>query len=1040
MSAKTPLRLAAALLLGILFFPEPASAQYFGRNKIQRKDLAWHILSTRHFDIHFYQGEEAFAARAGLVLEDGYRMLSAKLGAELPWKVPIILYASHNDFLETNVSLSLLSEGVQAFAEPSRRRIVLPFNGSFSAFRHTAIHELAHVFTFHIVYNRLMDNVFSRNYLFSMPLWLVEGLAEYLSVGWDTDSDMFIRDAVIYDYVMDLDYVNGLYAYKEGQSVMNYIADTYGNEKLLDILSALASSRNAAAALEKTIGVDSDELSRQWKASLRKHYWPLYAHKSDAEDIGRKLTDHVKDHGYYNTKPVLSPDGEYIAFFSDRGGLMDIYLMSALDGKVVRKLVSGYRSNRFESLHFFSSSISFSPDGSMIAFVAKSKGRDVVYLVRTGDGKIAKQLDVHADQLLAPAWSPDGNSIVLTAVLRGQTDLVLIDAERGTYKRLTNDVADQLTPRFFPDGKRIVFTCLPQATVDTPSDFSGPHLSTLGEMDFLADGNIVRDYHFDIYMMNLETGEIAPLIRTPGDDANPLVMNDGETVIFTSNESGINNLYAGDVRSGTYHRFTDVLGGLFTPDVNESKGRLTFSAFVNGGYDVHVTDDLKELMTARYSNPPAAVAEAPEADWMPPEIARASADTAGVRPSIAVSDSVRVPETREPALTPASGDSLPAPGSIEVSARKDDEGSRGATVVPYRVRFAPDFVGQGAGLYFSTGFGFGLSNTVALSDILGNHRAVFSFNIYRDITDSDFLLSYYYLKKRVDYAFGVFQFKNYLNSRMTSVGESFMNYRLFSEKNYGLFALMSIPITTFDRVDIEFEGFVSDREFYDRFVDEDGSGNSLYLPVDHSTRRLIEPSVAFVHDASWYSSFGPVDGSRWILSLSKGIAFGGSDVSRATAFADYRWYTPLFYRNSIAFRLAAAASEGTDPRTFYLGGPVSLRGYDFLSFEGSRMGLLSFEYRYPMIDALILGWPARWGFTNIGGTVFFDAGAAWRGDDFTAFKKDVRGLQFEDIKADYGFGMYLNAGFLLLNFQFAWPTDLHTVGNSQFYFYLGPAF
>ena len=115
--------------------------------------------------------------------------------------MPVILYSNHSDFLETNVTSGQLSEGVQAFAEPSRRRIVLPFTSSFKEFEHTAIHELAHVFTFHIVYNRMLDNVFTRNYLFPMPLWVAEGLAEYLAVGWDADSDMFIRDAVIEDYL-----------------------------------------------------------------------------------------------------------------------------------------------------------------------------------------------------------------------------------------------------------------------------------------------------------------------------------------------------------------------------------------------------------------------------------------------------------------------------------------------------------------------------------------------------------------------------------------------------------------------------------------------------------------------------------------------------------------------------------------------------------------------------------------------------------------------------------------------------------------------
>jgi hypothetical protein len=189
------LRIVAVLaVLTVCFSATGANSQRFGRNKIQYKNHKWKVLSTPHFDIHFYDGAESFAVRAGLVLEDGYDMLSYKLKEVLPWRVPIILYSSHNDFLQTNVTTSLLPEGVQAFAEPSRRRIVLPFTSSFKEFAHTAIHELAHVFTFYIVYNRMLDNVFTRGYVFPMQLWVAEGIAEYLSVKWDTDADMFRGD------------------------------------------------------------------------------------------------------------------------------------------------------------------------------------------------------------------------------------------------------------------------------------------------------------------------------------------------------------------------------------------------------------------------------------------------------------------------------------------------------------------------------------------------------------------------------------------------------------------------------------------------------------------------------------------------------------------------------------------------------------------------------------------------------------------------------------------------------------------------------
>lgn len=1063
------------LLLVIVSF-QSAQATYFGRNKIQYKDLQWEILNTPHFEIYFYKGEESFAARAALLLEDGYQMLSHKLQTTLPWKVPIILYASHNDFQQTNIASDLIPEGVQGFAEPTRKRVVLPFNESFHAFRHTAIHELAHVFTFSIVYNRLLDNVFSRNYLFPMPPWIVEGVAEYLSVGWDADSDMFIRDAVIYDYIMDLDYVGGFYVYKEGQSVFNYIENNYGKEKVLEILDVLSTTRNGDAALEATLGLNTKELSARWKKSLRKHYWPIYGNKIDVEDIGRRLTDHIKDHSYYNTKPVLSPDGETIAFFSDRGGLVSIYLMSALDGKIIKKLITGSRSRRFESLHFYNSSLCFSPDGSMLAFVAKSKERDALFIQNVKDGDIVKKIDIHADGLSAPDWSPMGDTIILSATINGQTDLFLVDIEEETYSRLTNDPADQLTPRFFPDGKRVVFTHYPKVTIEVPADFTGENKNVLSEMDFLAPDNIIDDVSLDIYEMDLTSAAIRPLIQTDGDDISPTVLRDGKTIIYTSDESGITNLYVGNIETGEHYRFTDVIGGLFTPDIDEDKGRITFSAFVHGGWDIFISDDLEELLKRRYTDeeileemvavnsalaePTDSVPEmvGPQPSLTDEVLEKASFDTLAIAAELLESASGDVDSllsTVSPrslqgaptALEYSHRDSIPQAKEKSVgvegigeAVRSEEITMRGATVSKYKTRLSPDYIGQGAGFYYSTGFGFGLANTIALSDMLGNHSLIFSISMYRDIENSDFLASYYYLKRRINYGIGAFQFKNYLNSRMSSIGESFNYYRLFSERNYGIFGLVSFPFSTFYRMDLELQAFISEREFYER-VEVDPFTNSVrFIPGDASRRRLIEPTLSFTHDASFFSSFGPVEGSRWTISFSKGLNFGGDDVSRSTVFLDYRWYKTLFYRNSVAFRLAGAFSEGEDARAFFLGGPTTLRGFDYLAFSGTRMGLVNVEYRYPMIDALIFGWPGRWGFTNVGGSLFFDAGSTWDKDDFTALREDVDGLQFDDIRADFGFGTFFHLGYFLLNFQFAWPTDLKNVGDSQFHFFFGPAF
>jgi WD40 repeat protein len=857
--------------LALLVAAFPAYAQ-FGRNKIQYKYLKWQVLTTPHFEFYFHQGAESFVVRAALIMEDGYQMLSGKLGETLPWRVPVILYAAHNDFLENNIAETLLPEGVQAFAEPSRKRIVVPFTGSYQAFAHTAVHELSHVFTFQIVYNRLLDNVFSQNYLFPMPLWIAEGVAEYLAVGWDAESDMFIRDAVIHDYLLDLDYAGGFMVYKSGQSALNYIEDTYGKEKVRELLYALGSTRSGDVALERTLGLDVREFSARWKKALRKHYWPMYGEKASVEDIGRRLTDHQKDHAYYNTKAVLSPDGDKIAYFSDRDGFMSIFIMSTVDNKIIKKLVGGHRSTHFESLHFFTSSMSFSPDGNHLTFVAKSKGRDLLYVIDANNGKVRNTIRVDCDEAKSPAWSPNGREICVSANFGGQTDLVIVDIETGKTRRLTEDAADQLNPRYFPDGKRIAYTHFPElTTVPVPRATTAEGKKELSEMDFLSYGNVLRKANFDVYEIDVETAAARPIIATPGDDDGAVVFDGGRKMIFVSDVSGISNLYLADLEKGTHYRITDVLSGVFHPDVCESKNRLTYTAFIDGGYDVFVSDELDKFLRSRYADEPilaglggeeggalakppagagndilpiAAVLDGGRAKGESKAEEKAATDDLSVTMaeySVTDADSVsifdvepRIPEDHkplgqgEPAAELAAAprvdhggpgeDGLP-PGAksiegIDRPVSPDQPATRGASVANYRLKLAPDFIGTG-GLYFATGYGFGIANTIALSDILGDHRLVFSFNIQKDIEDSDIFSSYYYLKRRVNYGIGVFQFTNFLNSPVSSIGESFGNYQLFSERNYGIYGLISVPFSTFDRLDFELQAFMSERRFFE---------------------------------------------------------------------------------------------------------------------------------------------------------------------------------------------------------------------------------
>jgi Tol biopolymer transport system component len=1080
--------LVAAALCSFTAESADAQAWWFGKNKVQYETFHWEVLKTPHFDIHFHDGYRDLAGRTAVILEYGYGKLSIDFDHHIGWRIPVILYASHSYFQQTNTTWGLLPEGVQAFAEPARKRMVLHFSGTNEDFAHTAIHELTHMFEFDIIYGSLLRSAFAQGALFNIPLWFAEGISEYYSVGgMDATARMFMRDATVFDYLpYDLDYAGGYMNYKAGQSAINYINETYGSGKVVEIMDQLRYQRSLEAALRSTLGIGTRELSKAWKDDLRRKYWPEYADKNEPEEYGRRLTDHVKDHSYQNIKPEFSPDGEHIIFYSDRGGLDGIYLMNAISGRIEKKMLTGSLSEKFESIRSMKSSLAWAPDGKSIAFVAKSDGRDRLFILSVPKGRILDEIEIPVDFFFSPTISPDGKLVAFVGTSKGKTDLYVLDLETGTTTRVTDDMNDETDPAWFPYGRRIAYSRAPLVAVQPTFVPDSTGVDRLSGVDLQLSDNVL-EVETDIWAVDVETGVKELLISTPGNDSAPLIINGGEEIIFTSDETDVSNIYRGNLINGAYYRFTDVLGGLFTPSYSEERDRLVFSAFNQGGYDLFVMEQFSEKSSVSYStgsplftrkrSEARPFGQVPDYGIRLPE--PVSSGVALENPTDSLLNMIDLSgkllnegdrflsgtvnaEVSGKGTKPPEGSGLPDKGIEQdvpyivinedskegmnpdsLKAKRELMSKKIGTIEPYRLKFQPDYIGNGLGLFFSTGLGFGLANQVAFSDLLGDHHIFLQFGLYGSLEDSDIMLSYYYLKRRLDYSFGIFQFKNYLNSRVSSIGEIFTNYRYFTERNYGIFGNVSFPFSMFTRVDLELQAFISEREF---FVTQDMIGTpeaDYYLANPTSQRRLFQPTLSLVHDSSYYGAFGPVIGERWMISASRAVGFSDRDLSRTTILLDYRRYFPLWYRNSFALRAVTSMSEGSDKRFYYLGGPLTLRGYDYLQFQGPRMFLVNLEYRYPLIDALIFGWPGRWGIGNIGGTLFLDTGSVWGKPVFIEWMdpklkpREINGLDFW---SDFGVGFYMRFGYMVLDFQVGWPTDFRYTGSPAYQFYIGPQF
>ena len=1051
--------LLAIAALGVAAWVGSAQAQYFGRNKVQYRQYEWRSITSDHFEVYFYPEIDSLARRTLDLAEKTHAYLSVHMGHSLGHRVPIILYGSHNDFAQTNVTPELIDAGTGGFTELLRNRVVLPYTGSYEDFRHVVVHELVHAMCFDMMYGGSAAAMLARQSFFQLPLWFAEGTAEYFSLGMESNAEMFLRDGSITGYLPPIHYSGGYLVYKQGQAAIGYLVERFGEDRLRDLLRRTRSMRSFERAFQRSIGMTIPQFDKQWQESLRKKYWPTIAVKDDPDRFARRLTDHRRDQSNANMAASISPQGDRIAYFSDRRQYTDVYVMSAFDGRVMHRIIRGERGVRFEGIPSFRSSLSWSPDGRVLALTAKSGGRDVLYMVDAADGKVLRSFELDCDALFSPAWSPVADSIVVVGIKAGRSDLYLVHVATGAVSRITNDTYDEKEPSWTPDGRTITFS----------SDRLSPVVL-----------HAIRQEKgwgsYGIFQLELGSGRIERVIDTHGDEHWPVWSPDGRRLAFISDRTGTPNLFLFDTVDSTIVQLTDVQGGVSSLSWAHDADRVVFSAFHRGGWDVFaVTEPLSEgrvLDRLRHDAPQSVIAfdeaSQPAPDTMVfrpsagalaggwPDTLSMAADTlhaetavAAAEPTLsATADSSRVLRNQEPppwqssdswsgtraafpvqpevaAPLPTLAPLVDAGGPFAVS---DSVLSQEAT--PYRVRLAPEYAG--GGLYASN-FGVYGATQIQLTDFLGNHSVFISTDVFSDaLSETNALIVYNYLPRRWDLGLGLFHFKNYFSSNVTSLGEQLGASRYFAERSYGAMVSMAYPFDKFRRVEFNFTQMFVERTFYDRDVFGD------FFATNQEYRAVTSPGVSLIGDNALYGYYGPINGGRWNLSFSPSFPLMPNGLSYRTVTLDTRRYVDFTGGYQFATRLLGGISDGRDPQVFRVGGFSTLRGYPDFSLFGTRVAIANVEARFPFLGLLT---PGPLGFFNLRGALFSDLGYVWTEAHEPRLSNVVEGhRQIRDLKLGIGGGLRTSFGLFILKYDVAWNTDAYNTSKPHWYFSIGPEF
>ncbi len=1074
------------ILILLLIAPNFVKAQFynghnmsFGKNRVQFNYFYWEYYRFKRYDTYFYLGGKKLAHYTSKVIDEELKYFENFFSHNLNRRMIFLIYNKHSEFKQSNIGLVSGNEetNIGGTSRIIDNKVFIFYEGDHQKFVKQVRAAIAEVFLIDMLYGGNLRQKVSSSAFLNLPDWFYSGLIAYLAEGWSVEQDNLTKDLLERGKLEKVNHLTDDEAVAGGKAIWNFIVKYYGEAVLSNIVYLTRVNKNPETAFMYVLGADMKSLSYMWLDYYKQRY---EQDKTGASELSEKesILKPKKKRVYQHVKN--SPDQKYIAFTTNYSGKRKLWLYNTETQK--KKKIVRLEHRLHQLVDYSYPIVAWHPTGKILAFIAEEKGRIVLNFYMVESGEIKKRKLSHFDKILDFAYSDRGMDIVFSAVMNGQTDIYVYNLSAGASKRITNDVADDLYPRFIENSSKIIF--------------SSNRLNDTLKVDKEIKPKTSPTYDLYVYDWKTKSPILKNVTNTPlVDEILPLGIK-SNTYSYLSDENGIFNRYLATYDSTISHIDTTTHYRFYTTQLPQTNNNRNISS-----YDINPESNLATEIMFYYGQDKIyenAYKQDINASELKQTVYRKEKNRwYRKQDSLKIVEQQRIIRKQEIRDSLARTNSIPHPDSILIDInyyvferekenpyhivygtdslgfQEEKDTLKWPEQKIYLTSFYPDqmvtqidfgflndsyqaFV-KGA-YYFNPGFN--VFTKIGITDLFEDYKLTGGFRFAGNFDSYEYLLSVEDLKNRWD--------KQYLYHRLSVTGgtDGYEPYKVITNEvkyrmSYPFNQVSSIrgmlSLRSDRGIQLAFLPSSLLKEDYYRFL----GGLKLEYIFDNTIERGINlyNGTRFKFFGEYYQGISPTTEETFILG------------------ADFRFYIPIHRSLIFAGRIATSTSFGTGKLIYYLGSvdnwmnlsqniptfdrtveinqeenyifqavATDMRGFVQNARNGTSFVLANAEIRWPIIQYLANRTLNSSFFNNFQIVGFADVGSAWSGaypwGSDNAYNKEI--IENNPIRiiinkdrspfiVGYGFGLRSKILGYFVRADWAWGIDGSVILPSVFY-------